>query len=131
MLEDLIIPAQKVKIDDKTYSMEYDHKSYAVLESLTGKGIFKIKDLFLSENNLTIEESINLVCCACMKHHNSDEIELLRQYLLSNLGVLSVISEPVLLAFLRPLMPPEILEKFQAELKNEPSSKKKNKSTNG
>lgn len=124
MLEDLFNITQKVTINNKEYSLEYNHKSYAVLESVTGKGLFKLKDLFVNQNNLTFEDSIEIICCACLIHHKTDEIELLRKYLRENLGIFSLISQPVLYAFLSPLMPPEIMEKFQDELKENTSKKK-------
>lgn len=130
MLEDLLISTQKVEINNKSYSLEYDHKSYAMLEILTGKGLFRIKEMFLNSNNLSFQDSIEMICCACLKHHSEKEISELRDYLLDNLGVISTLSQCVLCAFIKPLMPPDVMQKFQDDLKKKTSKKKKKSKKN-
>lgn len=131
MLEDLFNSTQTMEVNGKVFSLEYNHKSYAVLETLTGKGLFKLKDLFINQNNLSFQDSIEIVCCACLKNHTEKEVTELRDYLTDNLGVISSLSQPVLYAFIKPLLPPEIMKKFVENSVDKNKVKKKMKNMNG
>ena len=47
MLMDIFNVPAEIVIDGKTYKAEYDNKGYAMLESLTGKGIYKLYNLLM------------------------------------------------------------------------------------
>jgi hypothetical protein len=110
MLEDIFTVPAEVKINDKTYKAEYDFKSYATLETLTGKGFYKLYNLLMVQNNLTLMDSIEIICCAFLKHHSANEVATIREYLTNNLHAIKDVNAEVIGAFILPILPPEILE---------------------
>lgn len=110
MLEDIFNIPTEVKIDGKTYKAEYDFKGYATLETLTGKGFYKLYNLLMVQNNLTLSDSIEIICCSFLKHHSTDDVAHIREYLTDNLHVLKDINSAVIGAFIIPHLPPEIMD---------------------
>lgn len=110
MLEDIFTVPAEVEINDKTYKAEYDFKSYATLETLTGKGFYKLYNLLMVQNNLTLMDSIEIICCAFLKHHSANEVAAIREYLTNNLHAIKDVNAEVIGAFILPILPPEILE---------------------
>lgn len=113
MLEDLLNKVTELTINDKKYTAEYDFKSYAELELKTGQGFYKLYDKLMVENNLTLSESIEIICCALIKHHKKSEIDEVREYLQSNLYAISDINSKVIGAFVAPILAPELMDKIQ------------------
>ena len=110
MLEDIFNAPIDVQINGKSYKAEYDLKSYATLETLTGKGFYKLYNLLMVQNSLTLSDSIEIICCAFLKHHTTEEVANIREYLTANLYAIKDINADVIGAFILPMLPPEILE---------------------
>lgn len=110
MLADLFNMPLEIEIDGKKYKAEYDFKSYATLETLTGKGFYKLYDLLMVQNNLTLNDSLELVCCALVKHHNAEEVAEVRKFLTENLHLIKELNSQIISAFILPILPPEIVE---------------------
>ena len=66
MLEDIFNIPLELEINGKKYKAEYDFKGYAVLETLTGKGFYKLYNLLMIQNNLTLNDSVEIVCCSLL-----------------------------------------------------------------
>lgn len=110
MLEDIFNVPAEVTINGKVYKAEYDFKGYATLETLTGKGFYKLYNLLMVQNSLTLSDSIEIICCAFLKHHTTEEVANIREYLTANLYAIKDINAGVIGAFILPMLPPEILE---------------------
>ena len=106
MIKDILNKPYTIKIDNDVYTLDYDNKGYAQLEQFTGKGLFKLYDDFVVNNNLCYQHCVDIVCCAMMKNHTAGEIAKAR------------------IAFVEPLTPPKILEK-SAKFKEDEIKKKK------
>lgn len=110
MLEDIFNVPIEVEIDGKKYKAEYDFKSYATLQTLTGKGFDNLYNLLMVQNNLRLEDSIEIICCSFIKHHSIDEVAHIREYLIKNLYAIKELNAEVIGAFILPMLPPEIME---------------------
>lgn len=110
MLEDIFNVPTEIVIDGKIYKAEYDFKSYATLEALTGKGFYKLYNLLMVQNNLTLADSIEIICCAFLKHHSTNDVAHIREYLTNNLHAIKDVNAEVIGAFILPMLPPEIME---------------------
>ena len=110
MLEDIFNVPTEIVINDKKYKAEYDFNGYATLETLTGKGFYKLYNLLMVQNNLTLPDSIEIICCALIKHHGADEVAKVREYLRENLHAVKDVNAGVIGAFILPMLPPEIMD---------------------
>lgn len=102
------VPAE-IEIDGKKYKAEYDFNGYATLETLTGKGLFNLYNLLMVQNNLTLNDSIEVICCSLLKHHKSEEITQVREYLQKNIHAIQDLNVAIIGAFTAPMIAPEIL----------------------
>lgn len=109
MLADIFNVPAEIEIDGKKYKAEYDFNGYATLETLTGKGMYNLYNLLMVQNNLTLNDSIEVICCSLLKHHTPDEITKVRDYLSKNIYAIQDLNVAVIGAFVAPMMPPEIL----------------------
>jgi hypothetical protein len=131
-VEDIFNIPEKLVINGKEYDFEFDNRAFATLEGLTQKGTYKIRELLL-DNNLTLNECTELVCCGLIKNYKADEISVIRQELQKSPSVWTSNNDAILKAFLKPLMPPEIylkMEEVKAKLQklvDKPEKKKKPK----
>lgn len=129
MLADIFNVPADIEINGKKYKAEYDFNSYAVLETLTGKGMYKLYNLLMVQNNLTLSESIEVVCCSLLKHHSIDEVSEVRNYLKENPYAIKDLNANIIWVFTSPLLPPEVkatteyLKKKATELKKAEVSK--------
>lgn len=110
MLEDIFNVPTEIVINGQKYKAEYDFKSYATLETLTGKGFYKLYNLLMVQNNLTLNDSVEIICCAFLKHHSTKDVAQIREYLTENLHAIKDINADVIGAFILPMLPPEIME---------------------
>lgn len=110
MLEDIFNVPTEIVINDKNYKAEYDLKSYATLQTLTGKGFYKLYDLLMVKNDLRLEDSIEIICCAFLKHHSTNDVAQIREYLTNNLYAIKDLNAQVIGAFILPMLPPEIMD---------------------
>lgn len=117
MIEDIFTTPQKLLINSVEYLMEFDNRAYAMLEDVTKKGLFKIYDLLVSENNLSFNDCIELVCCGLLKHNPSSKIAEVKNSLLNDLSLLSKNNKAIMGAFIKPLLPPEVLQKEKTPAK--------------
>lgn len=125
MLEDIFNVPVEVKINGKAYKAEYDYNSYAMLEVLTGKGFYKIYNLLMVQNNLTLHDSIEVICCALIKHHTEAEVKAVREYLQANLYAIQDLNADIIGAFTIPILAPEIVNSVQEIKKKVEEMKKK------
>lgn len=109
-LADIFNSPADIQINGKTYKAEYDFKSYATLEALTGKGFCKLYDLLMVQNNLTLNESIEIICCSLLKHHSTDEVTKVREYLQNNMHAIQDLNNAIIGVFVAPMLPPEITQ---------------------
>jgi len=109
MLEDIFNVPIEIKINDKIYKSEYDFKGYAMLESLTGKGFYKLYNLLMIENNVTLKETIEIICCSLLKHQTIEEVAKVREYLENNIHEIKELNNSIIGAFVLPMLPPEIV----------------------
>lgn len=116
MLADIFNMPLEIEINGKKYKSEYDFNSYAVLETLTGKGFYKLYNLLMVQNNLTLNDSTEIVCCSLLKHHTECEVKEVREYLHKNPYVIKDLNADVIGAFIAPMLDPEIVKTIQ-ELK--------------
>ena len=113
MLMDIFNVPAEIVIDGKPYKAEYDNKGYAMLESLTGKGIYKLYNLLMVQNNLTLNESIEIVCCSLLKHHTTEEVAKVREYLAANMYAINDLNSQIIWVFACPLLPPEVVQNIE------------------
>lgn len=113
MLMDIFNVPAEIVIDGKTYKAEYDNKGYAILESLTGKGVYKLYNLLMVQNNLTLNESIEIVCCSLLKHHTTEEVARVREYLAVNMYAINELNSQIIWVFACPLLPPEVVQNIE------------------
>lgn len=125
MIKDILNKPYKMEIEGKNYTLDYDNKAYAVLEQLTGKGIFRIYDDFVVKNNLKYSDCIEVACCAMMKNHTEGEIANARIALNDKKFLFLQNIAPITLAFVEPLTPPEILQSKKGVNKKSDLKKKK------
>ena len=116
MLMDIFNVPAEIEINGKKYKAEYDNKSYAMLETLTGKGIYKIYNLLMVQNNLTLNDSIEVICCSLLKHHTTGEVANVRAYLAQNMYVIQELNAQIIWVFSVPLLPPDVVNNVE-ELK--------------
>lgn len=116
MLEDIFNVPLEIEINGKKYKAEYDFNGYAVLETLTGKGFYKLYNLLMVQNNITLHDSVEIVCCSLLKHHTESEVKEVREYLHKNPYVIKDLNTDVIGAFIAPMLDPEIVKTIQ-ELK--------------
>lgn len=126
MLADIFNVPIEVEINGKTYKAEYNFKTYAILESLTGKSYYKLYDLLMIENNLTLKDSVEIICCSFIKHHTTEEVAKIREYLQDNIHLIKELNNSIIGAFVLPILPPEIVntindvkKKIQEKLQNQ------------
>ena len=110
MLTDIFNVPAEIEIDGKKYKAEYDNKSYAILESITGKGIYKLYNLLMIQNNLTLNDSLEVICCALLKHHTTEEVAKVREYLTINMYAIQELNSQIIWVFTSPLLPPEVVK---------------------
>lgn len=124
MLADIFNVPAIVSINGKEYKAEYDFESYAVVESRTGKGMHKICSLLLQEN-LTLNDSIEVICCSLLKHQKEEDLAIIREYFHSNLYVIRELLRDITGVYVSPLLPPEVYQVSEEAVK--PEKKKKAK----
>lgn len=112
MLADIFNVPAVITIDGKEYKAEYDNKGFATLETLTGKGIYKIYNLLMVQNNLTLNDSIEVICCSLLKHHTTEEVAKVREYLSINMYAINELNSQIIWVFAAPLLPPEIVKEI-------------------
>lgn len=116
MLADIFNMPLEIEINGKKYKSEYDFNSYAVLETLTGKGFYKLYNLLMVQNNITLNDSTEIVCCSLLKYHTEGEVKEVREYLHKNPYVIKDLNADIIGAFIAPMLDPEIVKTIQ-ELK--------------
>ena len=121
MKADLKNRVQKVVIEGKEYSFEYDFNAYSELEDETGCGVYQLYGGMVSEAGISLKKLLAILGCAMLKHHSAEEIDEIMQKIKEYPGLWLKVKECALAAFLLPLLPPEILEKTKIK----ESSKKK------
>ena len=111
-IEDILTIPETLLINGKTYKAYFDCKSYAILEQMTGKSIYKIQDL-IPDNNLYMTDRIEMICASLIKHHTDKEILEVREYLQKNLSVIQEVNMPLVQAFYKGIAPPEVFLKVK------------------
>ncbi len=123
MRNDITPHRQKIKLDSKEYTIEFDYFSLSEVEEQTKKGVYQLYDMITQNNSITLNDSLKLLCCGLMKHHDKNEIEDIQLRFKESPGLWVLFKQPVIAAFIFPLMPPEIVQKITS--KPNSSSKKK------
>lgn len=121
-LEDILPGYEVVFIDDKEYKIEYDFRAIAYFEKKTDMTIYQAKELIL-DNKMKLSDQVVLFHAGLLRHQPKFELEALTNRKDIAL-LLTDISDNVMNAFLRPLLPPEIFEKIKQDTKEEAEKKK-------
>lgn len=108
-----------IVIEEKEYKIEFDNNAYAVLENNTGKSVFTIFDNFLA-GAPQIGETIETIYCGLLKHHGEEEAQRVKDEVSDKKYLIMNNLKNIAIAFIKPLTPPEVLQKQDAK-----SSKKK------
>lgn len=124
MISDILNKPYKIEIEGKTFTLDYDNKGYAVLEQLTGKGLFRIYDDFVVKNNLNYSDCIEVACCAMLKNHTEGEIAKARVALNEKKFLFIQNIASITMAFVEPMTPPEILKEKTKSAKSKNVKKK-------
>ena len=124
MIKDILNKPYTIKIDNDVYTLDYDNKAYAQLEQFTGKGLFRLYDDFVINNNINYQQCVDIACCAMTKNHTAGEIARARAALSEKPYLFFENIAPITMAFVEPLTPPTILEK-SAKFKEDEIKKKK------
>lgn len=111
-IDDILQIPETLRIGGKDYKAEFDCKSYAILEQMTGKSVYKIQDL-IPDNNLFMTDNIELLCASLIKHHTDKEILEVRQYIQEHLSVIKQVNMPLIQAFYKGIAPPEVFAKVK------------------
>lgn len=111
-IEDILTIPEILHIDGKDFKAEFDCRSYAILEQMTNKSIYKIQDL-IPDNNLFMTDKIEMICASLIKHHTEKEIAEVRDYLQKNLSVIQQVNMPLIQAFYKGIAPPEVFLKVK------------------
>lgn len=117
MIEDIHNSPIDIKIGEKTYQIEFDNNSYAIAEKLLNKGVFKIFEVFVVENNLHFSECLEIVCAGLFKHHSKMEIAEVKETIAKSPSIFMANIYSIQTAFARPLLMPEILREMQNKKK--------------
>ena len=123
MKADLKSKVQKVVLEGKEYCFEYDFLAYSELEDETGCGVYQLYAGMTSDEGISLKKSLSILGCAMLKHHSAEEIQDIILKIKEYPGLWLEVKEYAIVAFLLPLLPPEIL----AKTKIKESSKKKRK----
>ena len=127
MIDDILSMPEIFEIDGKEYKAEFDCRSYAILESMTGKSVYRIQDL-IADNNLFLMDSIEVVCASLIKNHTEAEIKEVREKLTLSPCLLVQINMPVITSFFKGIAPPEIFKRvleLQGKIKDIDKKKEK------
>lgn len=62
----------------------FNHKTIDVLETITGKGFYKIYDEFVFQNNLSAKTIIDLLAVSAYKKHGAKGMQKLKAILIAN-----------------------------------------------
>ncbi len=125
MIQDILNKEHTIKVGEKIYKLEFDNKAYARAEQVTGKGIFCLYNEFIIKRNLSYDLNLEILCCALMKHHTEEEISELRQEFEQKPFLFAQNQLVISLAFLEPLMPPEIMEQNKKKVQQKKKTAKK------
>ena len=109
MLADIFNTPAEVEINGNTYKAEYDFQGYATLETMTGKGFSKLYNLLMIQNNLTLNDSVEVICCSLLKHHKAEEVTQVREYLHKNMHAIQKLNNSIIGVFLDPMSEHEII----------------------
>ena len=112
MIEDVLSLPEIATINGKEYKFEYTCKAYGIIEAITKKSTFEIRDLML-DNRLGIIDSIEVICAGLDKNHTPAEILDVRKYIQDHLHIITEINMAVTQAFFKPLLPPEVFNKLK------------------
>jgi hypothetical protein len=124
-LEDIQQLPEIVKIDGLELKVEFDFNAIANFERKSGMSVYKAKELILN-GELNLSDQVILLHSGLLKHQPKFKFETLTNR--ADIGIfLQSISDPVMDAFFRPLLPPEIYEKIKMpELSQEDLKKNQN-----
>lgn len=129
MLDDIFTQPQNFTIDKKEYSLEFDHNAYALFERLTRKSIYEVYKNFINQEELMYQDILPITHCALKKYHSEKEINNLQEKIKKAPNLWHEISNPIMVAFVTPLLPPQILKEMETQnnsKKKVPKKKKQN-----
>ena len=127
MPHDIYQEPQKITIDEKTYSFEFDHNSYALFERLTRKSIYELYKSFINQEEIMYQDTLPIIHCAMKKHHSEKEINILQEKLKKSPNLWHEISNQIIIAFVNPLLPPKMLKEMETQNNSKKKTQKKNK----
>jgi len=76
-------------IKNKTFLCEFDHKSIDLLETLTGKGFYKIYQNFISENQLDFVLLKDIISVSTYKHHGICGLKKINSLMKNNTKIIA------------------------------------------
>ncbi|MFA7658772.1 MAG: hypothetical protein WCY19_05005 [Candidatus Gastranaerophilaceae bacterium] len=124
--EDIKLQPIEIDFEGEKLNLEYDNTSIAYVETKTGKGIFKLKNLIFA-NNLTLQDSVQVFVAALIKHHDNETVERIGKKLSENIYLLPRYNQDIVDAFMKPHYAPEIYKRIvenEAKIPEKKSPKK-------
>ena len=108
----------ELELNDEKLKIEFDFNSIGVVEMITCKGIFKIKEL-IEAGNLGTLDILNIFCAGLTKHHKEETIQKIREFLQKNIYLFPALTNHLTFPLFRPLYPPEVYNEVFSKVKNE------------
>lgn len=122
MILDVFNKPYEIKVNEKTYKLEYDNAAYIELEHKTGKGTFELCGKVI-DAIFGLEECLQIALCGLSKYHQKDEINEIKEIFIKTPYILVSKTPTIIQAFLTPLMPPRVMEKLNNKEANTPAKK--------
>ena len=73
------------------------------------------------------QDTLPIIHCAMKKHHSEKEINILQEKLKKSPNLWHEISNPIIIAFVNPLLPPKMLKEMETKNNSKKKTQKKNK----
>jgi len=127
MLDDIFNETFFVEIDNIKCKFEFNHFAYATLEKETEKSIYYFYEELILGKDLKLVDWFSFIRAGMLKNHSSNEIETVVNSLQESIYKIENIKNYLIMAFIKPLLPPEVIGKFKK--KRQAIKKSKNSKT--
>lgn len=95
---------KEITLNGRKIALEYDYRAYAMIEEITQKSIYEIKDDFF-EGKISMKNHVIVLFCGFLRHNSDFSINEIKNH--PNIGhFLNETLPEMLEAFFTPLLPP-------------------------